>query len=98
MILYNYKNNFKCDSSCYTCSGPASTNCLTCIGSSNFVSATTTCDALCPNSQYIASNVCMPVLFFIKIIKLISFQFSVIPLATNVLQLQAHHAPVAMDF
>jgi proprotein convertase subtilisin/kexin type 5 len=48
-----------CNSSCHTCSGSLSTNCLTCT-SGSLRASDNTCQSSCPNGQYSQSNVCYP--------------------------------------
>lgn len=52
-----YKNNSNnkctvCDSTCATCFGSLSTNCLSCPGSRYFHTLTNECLTTCPNGYY----------------------------------------------
>lgn len=47
-----------CHSSCYTCSGTALTNCLTCT-SGSLVASNNTCQTNCPDGQYSQNSMCV---------------------------------------
>lgn len=49
----------QCDSSCHTCFGLSSTQCLTCTTGS-WLSSNSSCISACPNGQYSSNNICYP--------------------------------------
>lgn len=49
----------QCDSSCHTCFGSSTTQCLTCT-SGSWLSSNSSCISSCPKGQYSLNNVCYP--------------------------------------